>query len=103
MPLTFWAAQMMAASDHLGATAHRPTASAFCRPQAAAITIQTAYRKYYLSDPELCHRIASMLIFKQDKAAWIPGRITNDAWLNTATFLIQDAWFNFLSCKLDNG
>jgi hypothetical protein len=103
MPLTFWAAQTMAASDLLGATACRPTASAYCSPQAAAITIQTAYHKYYLSDRELCHQIASMLIFKQDKATWIPGWIIKDAWLNTAAFLIQDTWFNFLSRKLDNG
>ena len=73
-PLCFWAAQTMDASDLLGANcgasmpdpraaptgssmltqAPRHMASASFSPDAAAITIQTAYRRYYLSNPELC-------------------------------------------------
>jgi hypothetical protein len=60
----------MAAFDPLGAicgasmpnprTPIAPRQMAFTSfsPNAAAITIQTAYHRYYLSDPELCHRIA---------------------------------------------
>jgi hypothetical protein len=64
----------------------RQMASTSFSPNANAITIQTAYRRYYLSDPELCHQIAPTLIYKGDKAPWISGWITKEALLHTAAF-----------------
>ena len=121
MPLCFWAAQTMDASDLLGANcgasmpdpraaptgssmltqAPRHMASASFSPDAAAITIQTAYRRYYLSNPELCPRIAPTpkIVYEGDKAPWIPAWKTKEALLHTAALLIQAVWLSFLSRK----
>jgi hypothetical protein len=62
MPLTFWAAQMMAASDLLGIEAHRPKDTSphtlvYYRPHATVIAIQTAYHTRFYRRSNAAHTI----------------------------------------------
>jgi hypothetical protein len=75
MPLTFWAAQTMAASNLLGVGEHTSTFTCYISPTSAASSIQQAYRLYLIW--QNCHILPCL---QGHYKSWPSSNVATEEW-----------------------
>ncbi len=75
MPLTFWAAQTMAASTLLGVGEHTSTFTCYISPTSAASSIQQAYRLYLI-----CQNRCILICLRGPYKSWPSSNVATEEW-----------------------